>query len=83
MEKAIPLKPSDKLAKVYQSLNSEDRILSLLPIKDDQTFHLKYSKKKTTEKIKQDANMPKKPVLGFFVAKLFSPRLILFKNLCK
>ena len=49
----------------------------------NQTFHLKYSKTKTTEKTKQDANMPKKPVLGFFVAKLFSPRLILFKNLCK
>lgn len=90
MEKAIPLKPSDKLAKVYQSLNSEDKTLPLLPIKDDlqhqcmtlnQTFHLKNSKKKTTEKTKQDANMPRKPVLRFFVAKLFSPRLILFKNL--
>lgn len=33
-------------------------------------------KNKTTEKTKQDANMPKKLVLGFSVAKLFSPRLI-------
>lgn len=43
----------------------------------NQAFLLKNSKNKTTEKTKQDANMPKKLVLGFFVAKLFSPRLIL------
>lgn len=93
MEKAIPLKPSDKLAKVYQSLNSEDKTLPLLPIKDDpqhqrmtlnQTFFtLKIVKTKLQKRQSKMLTCPRNLCLDFFVAWLFSPRLILFKNLCK
>lgn len=85
--KAIPLK-YDKLAGGV-SITKTLRINSLLlPIKDDpninvmtlnQAFLLKIVKIKL-QKRQQDANMPKELVLGFSVAKLFSPRLMLSKR---
>ncbi|XP_057563789.1 cytoskeleton-associated protein 2 isoform X1 [Hippopotamus amphibius kiboko] len=75
-------------------LNFEDNneTLPLLPIKDDpqsqhmtlsQAFHLKNNSKKkqmTTEKPKQDANMPKKPVLGSYRGQIVQSKINSFRK---
>nr|XP_058897609.1 cytoskeleton-associated protein 2 isoform X2 [Kogia breviceps] len=74
--------------------NFEDnnQTLPLLPIKDDpqsqhmtlsQAFHLKNNSKKkqmTTEKPKQDANMPKKPVLGSYRGQIVQSKINSFRK---
>ncbi|XP_065752165.1 cytoskeleton-associated protein 2 [Phocoena phocoena] len=69
-----------------------NQTLPLLPIKDDpqsqhmtlsQAFHLKNNSKKkqmTTEKPKQDANMPKKPVLGSYRGQIVQSKINSFRK---
>ena len=74
--------------------NFEDnnQTLPLLPIKDDpqsqhmmlsQAFHLKNNSKRnkmTTEKPKQGANMPKKPVLGSYHSQIVQSKINSFRK---
>uniref|UniRef100_A0A8D0WSQ5 Cytoskeleton-associated protein 2 C-terminal domain-containing protein n=1 Tax=Sus scrofa TaxID=9823 RepID=A0A8D0WSQ5_PIG len=81
-------------AVAIDSPNFEDnnQTLPLLPMKDDpqsqpmtlsQAFHLKnYSKKKqvTVDKPKQDATMPKKPVLGSYRGQIVQSKINSFRK---
>ncbi|XP_054996820.1 cytoskeleton-associated protein 2 [Sorex araneus] len=92
----IPLKPSKELIsppRAVDAQNLEDNNQTLpLPLKDDpqgqhmtlsQAFHLKnYSKKKQTilEKPKQEAALPKKPVLGSYRGQIVQSKIDSFRK---
>lgn len=92
----IPLKPSNELTNstiatdIYNLENNQT--LQLLPITNDrqgqhmtlsQAFHIKNNNKKkqvTTEKLKQDANMLKKPVLGSYRGQIVQSKVNSFRK---
>ncbi|XP_055982220.1 cytoskeleton-associated protein 2 isoform X1 [Sorex fumeus] len=92
----IPLKPSKGLispSRAVDAQNLEDNNQTLpLPLKDDtqgnhmtlsQAFHLKnHSKKKQTilEKPKQEASIPKKPVLGSYRGQIVQSKIDSFRK---
>ncbi|XP_032352118.1 cytoskeleton-associated protein 2 isoform X2 [Camelus ferus] len=94
-KKSMPLKPSNDLtnsAIAIDTHNFEDNNQTSLPIKDDpqsqhmtlsQAYHLKNNSKKkqtTTEKPKQDANVPKKPVLGSYRGQIVQSKINSFRK---
>ncbi|XP_004484804.2 cytoskeleton-associated protein 2 isoform X2 [Dasypus novemcinctus] len=92
----VPLKSSNELTNstiAVDKHNFEDnnQTLQVLPIKDDsqdqrmtlsQAFHSKKINKNqmTTEKLKQDANMPKKPVLGTYRGQIVQSKVNSFRK---
>ncbi|XP_058404065.1 cytoskeleton-associated protein 2 isoform X1 [Diceros bicornis minor] len=74
------------------NFESNNQTLQLLPVKDDtqsqhmtlsQAFHFKNNSKKkqmTTEKPKQDANMPKKHVLGSYRGQIVQSKINSFRK---
>nr|XP_010590941.1 cytoskeleton-associated protein 2-like isoform X1 [Loxodonta africana] len=92
----IPSKPNELTNSDLEidTHNCEDnnQPLQLLPIKDDiqnqrmtfsQAFHLKKNNKKKetlTEKPKQEANIPKKPVLGSYHGKVVESKINSFRK---
>ncbi|XP_023597984.1 cytoskeleton-associated protein 2-like isoform X1 [Trichechus manatus latirostris] len=92
----IPLKPNELTNSTIEidthTCEDNNQLLSFLLIKDDpqiqhmslnQTFHLKRNNKEKlmpTEKPKQDVNIPKKPVLGFYRGKVVESKINSFRK---
>ncbi|XP_007943444.2 cytoskeleton-associated protein 2-like [Orycteropus afer afer] len=74
------------------NFEDDNQLLQLLPIKDDvrnqrmtfsQAFHLKKNSKKKqmpTEKLKQEANVPKKPVFGSYCGQIVESKINSFRK---
>ncbi|XP_069856218.1 cytoskeleton-associated protein 2-like isoform X1 [Dipodomys merriami] len=91
----VALKPPNELTNsttTIETHNFEDDNQKLLPIKDNslsqtmtlsQAFHFKHSNKNrqvAADKPKQDANMPKKPVLGCYRGQIVQSKINSFRK---